>query len=58
MLLDKILFSDRTPQLLKKTINLHLQQNSVIQATLSMPIHLAIKPLILSLVNIYRPQYG
>ena len=35
MLLDKILFSDRTPKLLKKTVDLNLQKNSVISSNIA-----------------------
>lgn len=35
MLLDKILFSDTTPKLLKKTLDLYLQKNSVIASNIA-----------------------
>ncbi len=35
MLLDKILFSDKTPKLLKKTLDLHLQKNSLISSNIA-----------------------
>jgi flagellar basal-body rod protein FlgB len=57
MLLDKILFSDRTPKLLKKTVDLNLQKNSVISSNIANADTPGYKePLTLSLVNSYRPQ--
>tara|TARA_B100000315_G_scaffold43510_1_gene38418 strand:+ start:10469 stop:10894 length:426 start_codon:yes stop_codon:yes gene_type:complete len=34
-ILDRILFSDKTPKLLKKTLDLHLQKNSVISSNIA-----------------------